>query len=49
MKKISLKIKKFFAYILVCFSFKAAAEAVNAAASEDELDVLVLQKAGFQK
>ena len=48
MKKISLKIKKFIAYIVVCFS-KAGAEAVNAATSEEELDEFVLQKAGFRK
>ena len=41
------KFKKFIAYILVCFS-KSGAEAVNAAASDDELDELVMKKAGFK-
>ena len=43
------KIKIIFSYILACFSPKAAAEAVNAAASEGELDELMFQKAGFKK
>ena len=41
------KIKLFISYLLIMFS-KAAAEAVNAASSEDELDELVLQKVGFK-
>ena len=43
------KIKIIFSYILACFYPKAVAEAVNAAASEDELDELMCQKAGLEK
>ena len=41
------KIKKFFAYIFVLLTLTDAADAVNVAASEDELDELVVKKAGF--
>ena len=39
--------KKFFAYLICLFSFKALAEAVNNVASVDELDCNVLEMAGF--
>ena len=47
MKKLDLRL--FFSYILACFCLKAAAEAVNSAATVDELDEKVLQMAGFRK
>ena len=44
-----MKLKKFFAYILLCFNLKAAAEAVNSSETVEELDERVLQLAGFRK
>lgn len=43
-----MKLKKLFSYFLACFCLKAAAEAVNAATSEEDLDRKILELAGFK-
>ena len=48
MKK-KFSFKKMISYILALFSLKSAAEAVNSAATVDELDEKILQMAGFRK
>ncbi|MBR2388021.1 MAG: hypothetical protein IKB02_04560 [Clostridia bacterium] len=45
-----MKIKKFFSYLFACFfATRAAADAVNCSASEDELDDKILKIASFRK
>ena len=43
-----MKLKKLISYFLACFCLKAAAEAVNSAASEEDLDKKILHLAGFR-
>ena len=44
---LKLKLKKFFSYLFCLFSSKLLSDAINDAADADELDELVIEKAGF--